>query len=1195
MFKKVLVANRGVVALRIFRTLRKLGVSSVGVYSDADLHAAHVSHADEAIHIGPAPAKQSYLRGDAIIRAALDTGACAIHPGYGFLSENADFAAACDDAGLVFIGPRVDHIRQFGSKHSARLLALNAGVPVVPGSGLISDAIEGLLEANRIGYPVMLKSTGGGGGIGLQRVDSDVDFQEQFQRVSRLAQANFKDTGVFVEKFIGRGRHIEVQLFGDGRGRVLALGERDCSVQRRNQKIVEETPAPGIQPELRMKLLHTAERLAAAVQYQSAGTVEFLYDIETSQFYFLEMNTRLQVEHGITEEVLDIDLVEWMVRQAAGEPVLDLAPSLQPKGASIEARVYAEDPARGFRPSAGRVIDAVWPADARLETCIAAGLDVPPHYDPLIAKIIVHAPTRQEAVTKLRMALEETSLAGIETNLDLLRQIAEAEPFARGEMTTTSLPTLKLVSTTIEVLSPGVQTTIQDWPGRLGYWAVGVPPSGPMDDRSFRLANRIVGNPEGAPALEIMLAGPSLRFFHEAVICLAGAQFEASVDGAAVPFWTPICVKPGQTLSIGATLGPGARAYLAIRGGLKVPSYLGSSSTFLLGKFGGHAGRALAVGDILAFVPHATDCSGSALPAELVPVMDNHWHLGVLYGPHGASDYFTDDDIAAFFSAEWSVHYNSDRTGIRLIGPKPKWARADGGEAGLHPSNIHDNAYAIGSINYTGDMPVMLGPDGPSLGGFVCPATVVHGDLWKIGQLKAGDKVTFERVSAAEAAARDAKLRHEIRTLSVYRKPRTPDGPVLDDCILWRRTELNNKPAIVCRRAGDRNILIEYGQNNLDIRLRMYVHVLAERLADLKLEGILDLTPGVRSLQVHYDDRIELQVLLATIASLDGDIGHIEDIEVPSRVIHLPLSWSDPAVQQTIDRYVQSVRADAPWCPSNIEFIRRMNGLDDTADVKRIVLDATYLVIGLGDVYLGAPLAVPLDPRHRLVTTKYNPARTWTPENVVGIGGAYLCVYGMEGPGGYQLFGRTCQMWNTYFTTSEFQPGVPWLLRPFDQIKFYLVDDKELADFRENFPQGRRSLDIEHTTFRMSDYMEFISRHAESINAFKHRQQTAFEAERARWQQVIVPEPAPLPQATASIESKIPDGHVGLFSPVAGIIWKADVNSGDTVSHAQVLFIIECMKTEIPVLAPCNGTVTRVACGVGDAISAGQSLAVLRP
>ncbi|MDP9170762.1 MAG: 5-oxoprolinase/urea amidolyase family protein, partial [Acidobacteriota bacterium] len=725
MFRKVLIANRGAIACRVIRTLRRMGVGSVAVYSEADRHSLHVIQADEAVLL----AAPGYLDIDKVLAAAKLTGAEAIHPGYGFLSENAEFAEACERAGVVFIGPTPRQMREFGLKHTARAIAARNGVPLLPGTQLLANAEEAASEAARIGLPVMLKSTAGGGGIGMQLCYAADEVAEAFASVERTSRAGFRDGGIYLEKFVSRARHIEVQIFGDGLGNVMELGERDCSVQRRNQKVIEETPAPALSESARGQLLECAVRLGKAVSYRSAGTVEFVYDADAGEFYFLEVNTRLQVEHGVTEEVTGADLVEWMVRGAAGE-AMPAKPANS--GHSIQVRVYAEDPGKNFQPSAGVLTQVDFPAGARVETWVEPGTEVTPFYDPLVAKIIVKGADREEALGELRRALAQTRFAGIETNLDYLAQIAGSAEFAKGGVTTGFLKGFAYVARTVEVLDGGTMTTVQDYPGRLGYWNVGVPPSGPMDSLSFRIGNHLLGNPEGAAGLECTVTGPGLRFNCGTEIALTGADFRATLDGVAAERWHPIVVRAGSTLELTDCEGPGARAYILFRGGLEVPRYLGSAGTFTLGRFGGHAGRALRTGDVLHV---ATPAPRTSRTATATPALTNDWKIGVIYGPHGAPEFFTPEDIEMFFATVWKVHYNSSRTGVRLIGPKPKWARRDGGEAGLHPSNIHDNAYAIGAVDFTGDMPVILGPDGPSLGGFVCPAVIAHHELWKMGQL----------------------------------------------------------------------------------------------------------------------------------------------------------------------------------------------------------------------------------------------------------------------------------------------------------------------------------------------------------------------------------------------------------------------------------------------------------------------------
>jgi urea carboxylase len=549
---------------------------------------------------------------------------------------------------------------------------------------------------------------------------------------------------------------------------------------------------------------------------------------------------------------------------------------------------------------------------------------------------------------------------------------------------------------------------------------------------------------------------------------------------------------------------------------------------------------------------------------------------------------------------------------------------------------------------------VILGPDGPSLGGFVCPATIAMAELWKIGQLRPGDRVHFRAISDAEAdalrRAQDAEIAGfsgstdlflsplEGQTDSAGLVPAEPRGGYLSGkdqsggrtplpipspqggresrgaatfanaiALLKGGSEENrgnpilaelptegDRPRVLYRRAGDDNILVEYGPLALDISLRMRVQALLQRLTSMRPDWAIDLTPGIRSLQVHFDPgHIKTSAVLDLLQGIEADLPPLDDMDVPSRIVHMPLSWDDEATRLAIRKYMQSVRPDAPWCPSNIEFIRRINGLDSIDEVKRIVFDAHYLVLGLGDVYLGAPVATPLDPRHRLVTTKYNPARTWTPENAVGIGGAYLCVYGMEGPGGYQFVGRTCQVWNTYRSTAEFEPGKPWLLRFFDQIRFHEVSHDELTAFREDFLHGRVGLDIEPSTFRLAEYRRFLAENEPGIAAFKAGQQAAFEAERARWAAAgqaefvdeadIVEEPA----------GDLQPGAAGVTSPVPGSVWKVDVQPGAAVSAGDVLLVVESMKMEISVTAPCDGTVAEIRTGEGRAVALGQILVVI--
>ncbi|MCL6306743.1 5-oxoprolinase/urea amidolyase family protein [Pseudomonas syringae] len=1443
MFDKLLIANRGAIACRILRTLRTLQVKGVAVYSEADAASLHLMQADEAHSLGDGGAAGTYLAVDKILAIAKASGAKAIHPGYGFLSENAGFAQACEDAGIAFVGPTPEQLRVFGLKHTARALARQHGVPMLEGTELLDSLESAIVAAHSIGYPVMLKSTAGGGGIGMRVCRSAEELADSFEAVKRLGQNNFSDAGVFIEKYIQRARHLEVQVFGDGQGEVLALGVRDCSVQRRNQKVLEETPAPNLPHGMAEELCAAAVKLARAVNYRSAGTVEFVFDSEDQRFYFLEVNTRLQVEHGVTEQVWGVDLVSWMVQLAAGDlPPLDqLQAGLKPVGHAIQARLYAEDPGRDFQPCPGLLTAADFPpADGRslrIDTWVEAGCEIPPYFDPMIAKLISWAPTREDASAGLIDALNETRLYGVETNRDYLRQIIADAPFASGQPWTRCLEDLVYHADTFEVLSGGTQTSVQDYPGRLGYWAVGVPPSGPMDSRALRQGNGLLGNPEGCAALEITMSGPLLRFNTDAVVAVTGAHIPITLDGQSCAMNTALFVSAGSTLSLGTIAGAGVRSYLCVRGGLDVPDYLGSKSTFTLGQFGGHGGRALRAGDVLHIAPLVERSAGQRIADEALEALTDVRRMRVIYGPHAAPEYFTEAYIERFFATDWEVHFNSSRTGVRLIGPKPEWVRADGGEAGLHPSNIHDNPYAIGAVDFTGDMPVILGPDGPSLGGFVCPVTIIEADLWQLGQLKAGDRVRFtpvsveachaercgsalvredhipdaeipstvppssrasslpqgtanfrgselvregylpdaenpstatpssrasslpqgtansrgselaregyisdaENPSTAPPSSRASSLAQDTansRGSELAREGYIPDAenpstatpssqasslpqgtansrgsanssrselvregyspdaadqstalpssrtsPLLQGTANSRGSELareghipdaenpstappssrasslpqgnansrrselvredhipdaenpstatpssrasslpqgtaNSRDSevvriedlpspvildigqddkrLVARLSGDTHLLLEIGAPELDLVLRLRGHALMLALEAKALAGVIDLTPGIRSLQVHYrPEQLPLRQLLDIVAGEWDAVCAAKDLQVASRIVHLPLSWDDPACQLAIEKYMTTVRKDAPWCPSNLEFIRRINDLPNLDEVQRTVFDASYLVMGLGDVYLGAPVATPLDPRHRLVTTKYNPARTWTAENSVGIGGAYMCVYGMEGPGGYQFVGRTLQMWNRYRDVAAFE-GKPWLLRFFDQIRFYPVSADELLRIRRDFPLGRFALNIEHSTLNLADYQAFLSRETEGITAFRAQQNAAFNAERERWiangQADFQSDEGVTPNTE---EQPLQPGQQGVDSHIAGNLWQVQVQPGEHVEAGDVLVILESMKMEIPLLAPIAGVVQDVRVQPGSAVRAGQRVVVL--
>ncbi|MGN7702371.1 urea carboxylase [Cellulosimicrobium sp. 22601] len=1253
----LLVANRGEIACRVLRSARGLGLRTVAVHSDADRGARHVRLADQAVRIGPAPVAESYDDGRRLLDAALAAGADLLHPGYGFRAEDADFAAAVEAAGVAFAGPTPEQLRVLGDKARARVLAQECGLRVLPGSPVLGGLEDALGWAQEIGFPLVLKDAGGGGGTGVHVCRDAEGLAAAWRRESSRPGSSGR---LFVERHVDRARHLEVQLFGDGAGRVVSLGDRDCSLQRRHQKVVEVAPAPGLDPGVRRALHDGARRLAARVGLRSAATLEALLDVGSGEVTFLEVNPRIQVEHTVTEEVTGVDLMGWMLRLALGDTtVLDDVPPSGPavRGAAAQARVYAEDVRHG-RPVAGTLARLDLPAGraatddggttadrrraVRVETGASVGDELGPHADPLVAKVVVRAVSHEAAVAGLRDALGDVRVDGVPTNVSLLRAALADPAVVAGTATTATLATVRDPAPWIDVLDPGVLTTVQDWPGRTGYWGVGIPPSGPMDDLSFRAGNRALGNPEGAAGLECTLAGPTLRFSHEATVCVTGAPAPVTVDGARVRQWEPVVVPASGVLAVGAPHGVGLRTYVLVRGGLDVPAYLGSAATFVLGAVGGQAGRALGAGDVLTPAdgaalggrtgPAAGRHAGAtgALPAATGgrrpgtthgpgpvptgdrPRMGHSWELAVTTGPQSAA--LTAAALGRLRTSWWRVLPHADRTGVRLAGPPLTWVRPDGGDAGLHPSTVLDNPYSVGALNISGDTPILLGPDGPSLGGFVCALTVVAGSRWKLGQMRPGDVVRFVTVhdDGADRLRRDDAARAAARVPTDVRAVRGRDADAFrgDDVPAAPdpAPRVGGRPAVRYLRGADDAVLVEYdGGAGLDLHDRLRVHALAQGLEAAAPRGLLDVTPGVRTLHVHVDpDTLPVPALVGLLRELEQGLPRSDAIEVPSRVLRLPLSWEDPAIRDAVERYAAGVRSDAPWLPSNVDFVRRANGLATVDDVRRTVLDAEYLVLGLGDVYLGAPLAVPVDPRHRLLTTKYTPARTWTPSDAVGLGGAFLCVYGMASPGGYQLVGRTIPVWSAHAQRPPFRPGVPWLFRYFDRIVWEPVDPDELAERRAAARAGVLEVPVEDGVFSGREHAALLAREADDIAAVVAARRAAFGREAAAWAEAgeLVGSAARATArggrasagardaAGASADLDDPSRTV-LRAPLGGVVWRVETPPGRRVTEGTPVVVLEAMKLELPVLSPSDGHVLDVVVRPGDHVRAGDPLAVV--
>ncbi|KAJ6441122.1 urea amidolyase [Purpureocillium lavendulum] len=1178
---RVLIANRGEIAVRIIQSLHKLNIEAVSIYSDTDATSPHVRDADVSLRLEGNSVAETYLNAEQVLHLAKSSQVDAIIPGYGFLSENAEFAAAVEKQGMIWIGPTASQMSDLGLKHRAREIASKSGVDVVPGStGLLVRLQDARQEAERIGFPLMLKSTAGGGGIGLRRCNDLDDFDDAFNAVQRLASANFGDSGLFLERYIENARHIEVQILGDGAGNVIAAGERDCSLQRRHQKIVEESPPFGVPSQVRAKMRAAAIRLASSVNYRNVGTVEFIYDIDSQEFFFLEVNTRLQVEHPVTEAVTGLDLVECMINIAdgnCGDLFRGDKEDISTKGASIEVRLYAEDPLRRFQPCSGRIDRLSFPSNLRVDTWIEVGTEISTRYDPLLAKIIATGSDRADCLQNMADGLARTEIVGVQTNLEYLRQIMSWSLFQSGNCTTKSLDSFQLRSPHIEAMQPGAMTTIQDFPGRTGYWNVGIPPSGPMDHLSFRLANRLVNNGSDAAALECTLQGPSLKFHCDTIAAVTGGEAPITLDDETILPNRAFSVRAGQTLSIG-TVERGYRMYLAVAGGIDVPKVMGSRATFELGNLGGLGGGKLQAGDFLPVETSLISNRKPDLPAvspgiRMPMTGSTSWTIGVVPGPHGAPDYFTADSVNALFSGEWRVHHNSNRLGVRLTGPRPEWARQTGGEAGLHPSNIHDSPYSIGSVSFTGDEAVVLACDGPSLGGFVVFCVVASAELWKLGQVRPGDTIRLRAISTETAGKMSEALSSAIENLKDIPTleelcPESFYGDSTSGAVVG--TLDSSSGHITARQAGDRSMVVEFGKReDFDMTQSFSIHSFCENHSKSPIPGIQEVTRGVRTVHLIYDAGLSPSTIF------DRLLHHVSSYKIPrrvqSRTLHLPLAFDDSVSKAAVERYAATIRPDAPWLPSNVRFLEQLNGLDD---ISRLMYDATFLVLGLGDVFLGSP--------------------SFTPRRSVGIGGQYMCIYATDSPGGYQLVGRTVDIWDASVVAQEraTNGSDPWMFRPFDRIRFYPalesdLDNKPASSF-VRVTEGELDLDEYEAwvSANEADIIAAAAQRAESISSAPFLEELRQPYD-----------PKPLTNTLEIDEgcnkAIVESGFHKVKAMMPGRCYNFVVKEGTEVRKGDVLMWIESSKMEIEIRSSVEGTCIGVLVKEGALVDAGELLVTI--
>ncbi|RLV84363.1 putative urea carboxylase [Meyerozyma sp. JA9] len=1270
--KRVLVANRGEIACRTIRCCKENGLQSIAIYSAEDAESLHVLSADEAVLL-PGVGAQAYIDIDHVVSVAISSKADVVVPGYGFLSESPQFAASLEEKGVVFAGPTGKSIDTFGLKHSARSLAESNDVPVVPGSGLVTDIAEAQLTAKSIGYPVMLKSTAGGGGMGLKVCYREDELSDAFKEVVSRGETLFNNSGAFLEKYVECGRHIEVQVFGNGQGYVRAFGERECSIQRRHQKVIEESPSPFVENgrrSLRKQLVTCAAQLAASVNYKSAGTVEFLVDDETGSFYFLEMNTRLQVEHGITELVYGIDLVKLMLLQAdyeaRGEPgipesILEREGECEtdsdgvaiPRGHAIECRVYAENPVKNFQPAPGVLHFVEFPEEVekesklRIDHWISTGSKVSPYFDPLLAKVMVWAPSRDKARLSMIQALSKSHIQGPTHNIDYLAEILKSSNFSTGKTLTTFLTTdFEYQPNLIEFVKPGSYTTIQDYPGRedVGH---GVPLSGPSDPLFFQLANIIVGNNRSTEGLEVTLKGPTIRAHAALTICLAGGKFKFTVNGAAVPMFTAISVPAGSVISVGKAQGGCARAYLAIKGGLpEVAQYLGSKSCTPTLNLGGHQGRPIMDGDCLSVIRedgiNGSVKLGFELPQKCKPDLDMVdddfvWTIRTTGGPHDTADICSKEGLEMFYDTVYTVNLNSNRGCIRLDGPANVFSRNNGGDGGTHPSNILEYPYPSCGISIVGNVVSLFGVDGSTLSGFVCIAVPIMADWWKAGQAKVKGKIRFRQVSHSEAVAlkqqQEAflneleKAKNNSADLPVFRD----DLPTEDEFMASKDTILFHRPAgdkgvpFFIRQAGEKMLILDFGVEYFTLVKNGRQRVLEMKLKEepegsLLAKSLIRIECSSGAMGVIYEPTIISQSRLVEIlCHMERDIPPTDSLKIESTLYRLPICFDHSSIAHCMERYMRSQRSQAPYLPDNTAYLMKANCIDSLEQFKANVVDQTQVVTAVSFLCANT-LSVNLDPRKRFKTGKFNPARTFTPKGALGSGSVGYSIYSIDSPGGYLIWGMGLPdlCWNT-FGRLQVSHGRPWFFNNFDQIVYYEVDEKELTKLNRDLLLGNLDIPTEKSILDFSEYSKFLRDIKDELKELNDRKakvmsQLLEEEDQSLAQWIKECEKAKNSNPTGVAKFLQDPSAIKVTCSMAANVFKIYYKPGEHVGISDTIIMLEAMKMEIAV-KPAGGDedesddegeskaaynessrfeILEVAVNEGDVVSPGTVLAFLR-
>ncbi len=1207
--KRVLIANRGEIALRIIKTCKANNLISIAIYPKEDIESLHVAEADVAIQLIGIGAN-AYIDIEQIIQISVRENVDVVIPGYGFLSENSEFATKLASHGIAFAGPSAESVEKFGLKHMARQIAVDCGVPVVPGTGLVDEYETLVNECNHIGYPVILKATAGGGGMGLKVCCSVDEVRVSFNEVKSRGSSLFSNEGIFVEKYIENGRHIEVQIFGNGLGDVVSYGERECSIQRRHQKVIEEAPSPfvaslGSKYGLRKRLTSCAKKLASSINYKSAGTVEFLVDDDNGEFYFLEMNTRLQVEHGITEMVYKVDLVYFMLLQAelemnnSGIDSELLAESLDfdedgveiPSGHAIEVRVYAENPIRDFAPSPGILHNVELPETSssndykiRIDHWIETGGKVSPYFDPLLAKVMVWSPTR--TTENIIEVLDHIKIQGPITNIEYCIAILNSQKFRSGNTLTNFLNSFDFKPSMIEFEEAGSYTTVQDLPGRPEV-RYGVPRSGPCDDLSLQLGNIVVGNDVNTEGLEFTVKGPTLKFHSSAVIAFTGAKFDITLNNSIkLPMFTELHIPGGSIIEVGEVMERSSKCYMVIKGGLPgVANYFDSKSCTPALNFGGHQGRTFLPGDCLeiAAAPFQFQDYGTGyvLPPGLIPNFDSEETIvRMISGPHDTPDIASTKGLEMIYSSPYKVNFNSNRGAIRLDGPSFEFSRTSGGDGGGHPSNVLEYPYPCCGLSAVGSVMVLFGIDGATLSGFTCLSVPCEVDFRKFGQSPINGVIKFRLITYNDAITL-LKLRGEFLKLAMTKPLSVPEDTYtkFDTLESYESTEEAGQflyhskvgerkglPEISLRQGGERMIIIDFGTTEFSLFNNGRQYIMSQEIKSF-LKGYhnsIEVCTG--AMAVTYDPlNLDRGKLVEQLVAIEASIPPTEKLKIPSRQFKLPVCFDHSAIRHCIKRYQHSQRPHAPYLPSNIEYLMRANCIDSFEEFKRCIVGKPQVVVAVSFLCAN-PLLVNTDPRKRFLTSKYNPARTSTPQGAIGSGGVSQSIYSVESPGGYMIWGLTLPNW--YWDTFCRIHEKPWPLENFDQVVYYEVNEEKLAELNNQFLTKRLKFDFEETEFDFTSYARFVESVAAETLELSEKKRDALQKlfdEEAQDQELWAKERQQALNNKSSASDLLNDPNaLKIISSMPANIFKLNFRKDHIFTLTDVVVILEAMKMEIP-------------------------------